>query len=466
MSTKPPALPPGVALAIDTGLALTPTESWWQVLRLGPVYEAGELIVDITDDVCTESVKAWRALCERVPVPIDMDHGLYKASPAGKVTYGRVIDMEHRPGQGLWVQVALTAGGKAFVGETAGAMWTSPVVMSDAHDPDTGEPVAGWFIDSVSLTARPRQSRMEAVGLARGLEASMILCGRFAGPEGSAARHRSDLEKAARRACLQLGWRDYIYLVDWGTDPGFVVVETYNNDEHQLVRWDVDDSGDIPVLSNPVLVEAGVVYRPIQRQQAAVGLSKEEGGAHVDGAQKTPPSGDEAVKLARQLEEHRTELAKEREASAALAKRVEAAEADAKAKGLALDAVQAQIKTLQAEADARAALAREEREKRFMADLARRHVDQSEDGRKSWVELHRAAPDQAEAALARIPMRQAPVGAPSGLSGTTDVDTKAAQLARDGKIRARAVELQGKNKGMEFEAAWHQAAAELEGKAS
>lgn len=152
-----------------------------QLFRIGPLHDRfdGSLVAEITDEMCAEMVRVFQRLrAEDVPVPIDWNHGseMDVQTPGMAVALGRIVDMRHEPGVGLWGSPVYTPAGEKLVTDSGGALWTSPAFLlgskypAGADDPRvgayskrTGERIGDCQITSVALTPSPRQDSLCAV---------------------------------------------------------------------------------------------------------------------------------------------------------------------------------------------------------------------------------------------------------------------------------------------------------------
>jgi hypothetical protein len=165
-----------------------------QMLRPGPVYDArtGAKLLDVTDEVCGAIAATAAAL--GFAVPIDMGHEL-AASGDGAALYGRIVEVEARPGAGLWGVPEWTASGAALLSEAPGLYYLSPTLLAPPMHPQTGKPMAGRMLHSASLTATPRQDSLESLALSRrnhGAIAPTSKEGRMAGQTGAPAPNQGD----------------------------------------------------------------------------------------------------------------------------------------------------------------------------------------------------------------------------------------------------------------------------------
>lgn len=148
-----------------------------QVLRVGPLYDAvsGEFLFEVTDQMCADMAETANAL--GFPVPIDLGHALYleqvkaqsEARGMGEVTmYGRAVPgtFEARPGDGLYAFAEYNESGAAFVEANPGAVFWSPSLLGGkAFHPQTGKPMPGRRIHSLSFTPTPRQDSTKPLAL-------------------------------------------------------------------------------------------------------------------------------------------------------------------------------------------------------------------------------------------------------------------------------------------------------------
>jgi hypothetical protein len=142
-----------------------------QLLRLGPLFDqgTGDRLLDVTDELC--AAVALAASGAGFSVPIDHGHALYRAQASGGggdvPLYGRLVELEHRPGSGLWGTPEWTDAGAAMLAASPGLLYLSPTLLGQPHDPRTGAPMPGRILHSVSLTPTPRQDTTDSVALSR-----------------------------------------------------------------------------------------------------------------------------------------------------------------------------------------------------------------------------------------------------------------------------------------------------------
>ena len=148
-----------------------------QLLRVGPLHDpmTGAHLLDVTDDLCAGIALA--ASRQGYGVPVDMGHALY-AGGDGATLYGRIVELEARPGSGLWGVPEWTEAGRTLLSGSPGLYYLSPTLLGVPRDPQTGEALPGRMLHSVSLTARPRQDALESLALSQGATAGA------AGPKG------------------------------------------------------------------------------------------------------------------------------------------------------------------------------------------------------------------------------------------------------------------------------------------
>ena len=146
-----------------------------QLLRSGPLHDIddGKFVLDVTDELCTGIVAS--AAAAGFGVPIDFGHALYRAQAEGKrqdeaPLFGRIVGLEARPGQGLWGAPEWTPDGVALIKKNPGIFYISPTLMGQPHDPNTGEPMPGRNLHSVSITPTPRQNDLTNLALDRSVK--------------------------------------------------------------------------------------------------------------------------------------------------------------------------------------------------------------------------------------------------------------------------------------------------------
>lgn len=258
-----------------SGGELTNADEWLHALIVGPVADrtTGKLVATITDEHCAEVVRGYRSLGGRMATPIDLDHGLdtpkANETPAEKAqrrrTYGRVADMEHREGEGVFVRLSLNDGGVEWVKENKGCAFVSPSLRSDLFDPQKpGELLAKTWMRALSLTATPRQAGVPEVKLSEVDAAGSVLLAEFNDREeyGEFEQHLTLAADAALRA---EGYAPgYLLLQHWsGAESGAVVVSWYDDaaDTRHMRRlsWSRSD-GAVSVNGPAEAVEARTVY--------------------------------------------------------------------------------------------------------------------------------------------------------------------------------------------------------------
>jgi hypothetical protein len=141
-----------------------------QLLRVGPLHDpmTGAHLLDVTDDLCAGIALA--ASRQGYGVPVDMGHALYSDGDGAKL-YGRLVEVEARPGSGLWGVPEWTEAGRSLLSASPGLYYLSPTLLGAPKDPKTGETLPGRMLHSVSLTARPRQDALESLALSQGAAA-------------------------------------------------------------------------------------------------------------------------------------------------------------------------------------------------------------------------------------------------------------------------------------------------------
>lgn len=137
-----------------------------QLLRVGPLYDpvTGEHLLDITDEMCASTAASAAML--GYGIPIDMGHALYHGGD-GATLYGRIVGIEARPGSGLWGTPEWTDAGRELLSQSPGLYYLSPTLLGAPRDPQTGAPMPGRILHSVSLTAKPRQDSLDSLALSQ-----------------------------------------------------------------------------------------------------------------------------------------------------------------------------------------------------------------------------------------------------------------------------------------------------------
>ena len=168
VAVAPEALASSVAPA---GLADLTVGSPIQLLREGALYDrsTGMFVLSVTPELCTDI--AASVAKTNAPIPVDFGHALYLAQVEGKPQdtiplFGRLSQVEARPGTGLWGTPEWTAQGVELLANNPGMMYVSPTLMPASFDPATGAALPGRGVHSVSLTPTPKQDRLAAVTLA------------------------------------------------------------------------------------------------------------------------------------------------------------------------------------------------------------------------------------------------------------------------------------------------------------
>jgi len=287
-------------LAIDPGTgALQADEAEFHILRPGPVYDpkSGELVIDITDELCRDVVAGFEALGGRWTVPFDLDHGLQRGkTPEEKQTYGAALGFEYREGEGVFAKPALNAQGTSLLGNNPDTYFISPVIHPrPLHDPDTGERIAEAWVESLSFTGLPRQTRLAPAALSRaglGEDARpMLLLARFE----SADEHRQRLANAVRK--LLKTDDNWTYLEDWNDEHAIVCVSPRDDDGSYLVRvpYELRDGGEL-LLGEAQRVRKVITYVPDPPVPQGAGLSRTtgsppEGAPMSEKSQPTPGAG-------------------------------------------------------------------------------------------------------------------------------------------------------------------------------
>lgn len=143
-----------------------------QILRVGAVYDQmdGELVIDVTDEMCAALVASAGAA--GFGVPIDHGHTLIRRQMDGAAhddvqVYGRVAALDHRPGLGVWATPDWNDHGAGYVASNPGTLFISPTLQPAGFDPRTGAKVAGRILHSVSITPTPRQDSLDSLALDR-----------------------------------------------------------------------------------------------------------------------------------------------------------------------------------------------------------------------------------------------------------------------------------------------------------
>jgi hypothetical protein len=137
-----------------------------QVFRCGPLHDryTGELVRDIDDALLADLCSVYAA--QGVTAPVDYAHGSEDDDPTPErsKSYGQVISLEHRVGEGVWATICWTHEGEEIVAESGGVLWTSPAfVEGPAYSKSTGALLGNVQLTSLALTNRPLQDRLEPV---------------------------------------------------------------------------------------------------------------------------------------------------------------------------------------------------------------------------------------------------------------------------------------------------------------
>lgn len=144
-----------------------------QAFRVGPLHSrrTGEKLIDVTDEMLAEVVRVFRATQHDRAVAIDWAHGPDKDAPAEQaMSLGRVVDLIHQPGRGLWAVPEYTERGRAIVEQSAGVLYTSPAFTpasgkGSVYSAADGSVVGFVQMLGLALTNRPVQDRLEPARL-------------------------------------------------------------------------------------------------------------------------------------------------------------------------------------------------------------------------------------------------------------------------------------------------------------
>lgn len=138
-----------------------------QLLRIGPVHDTGDgrRVIDVTDALCAGVLAG--ASASGFSVPVDFNHELYTSGNGDVPLFGRIVELEHRLGEGLFGIPEWSKAGTDKLASMPGLLYLSPTILGQAHDPRTGAPMPGRILHSVSLTPTPRQDTIHSVALSR-----------------------------------------------------------------------------------------------------------------------------------------------------------------------------------------------------------------------------------------------------------------------------------------------------------
>lgn len=291
--------PFSIQLAVDPGALASGEE--WHAARIGKVYDptSGAFIIDVTEHMLDECVTAFDAFGSRLGTTLMRDHG-----KPDRALRGVVESMRVEPGVGLLIKANLSQLGRDEVASESPALWLSPGIRGPAVDPATGEQVAEYWIEEVSLTGAPRQDGLSAVALARGGDDPVTMFGnlaRFEGPDGSASAHREQLRDAAVVALNAISVTpEHVSVSDWS--DSMVVVNGWRYDDgagyDKVWRFDVADVDGKPVLTNPI---EGSMVRSFEPGASSTILSRDDADNDSPpeaGVEGTMPK-DETIELSR-----------------------------------------------------------------------------------------------------------------------------------------------------------------------
>lgn len=140
------------------------------IFRVGPLYDrySGEFTLDITDEILAELARVFPLQrADGQTCPIDWGHGTeISMTPEEAGPLGEVLDLIHKPGEGMWARVAWTARGRKVVEDGVPVLYTSPSIeLSPCYSKKTGEKLGECFTRSLAITTRPRQDSLDPVRL-------------------------------------------------------------------------------------------------------------------------------------------------------------------------------------------------------------------------------------------------------------------------------------------------------------
>lgn len=143
-----------------------------QLLREGAIFDilTGKFLMNVTAELCSDIANSAKKL--QLPLPIDFGHALFNSQVKGEANdkialFGRVMELEARPGEGLWGTPGWTPTGVELIKNNPGVMYLSPTLMPAPFDPMDGAQMPGMWIHSVSLTPSPRQNELTPVSLSQ-----------------------------------------------------------------------------------------------------------------------------------------------------------------------------------------------------------------------------------------------------------------------------------------------------------
>lgn len=166
-----------------------------QVFRIGQLFDSdGEPVIDITDELLSDIARVFRVTRDATVVPIDWNHGsAFGLTPAEGGSLGRVVDLVHVVGRGLWAVPEYTERGAQLVEESQGVLYTSPEFrVGPVFDRSTGEQIGGAEMLALALTNRPRQDRLAPVLLSQQSPPPALLFSRADTPESPAPRRKEE----------------------------------------------------------------------------------------------------------------------------------------------------------------------------------------------------------------------------------------------------------------------------------
>lgn len=257
----------------------------WDAARVGKVHDmdTGALVVDLTPERMRSVVKAYEFQKARgIRVPFDFDHGTrrFPGDPVRGQVYGvtGAVSFDEDAGK-LRVQPGMNGKGRTLIGDDDSSYALSPVFAGPLFDPKTGEQVSDCYIESIALTALPRQDGLDPVSLGKGDDPVMLARFDSAAEVDDFSRA---LESGARTLLQSMGHSlDWSHIKDWsGDDAGTLAATFWVGEDHHLFicDWSRAEDGAVTV-TNARPGEAVTTYIETQPTEAAVALGKQE--AHM-----------------------------------------------------------------------------------------------------------------------------------------------------------------------------------------